>query len=77
MAAGARDDDDLALLRKLAIGSVGVSPMRSAGRLAGVVSFSNDVGRFITDEDLDAVRRLTDLAGESLGRLAPESRRGP
>ena len=69
MVARARDISDLALLRQLAIGSVGVAPVRAEGRILGVASFAKDVGRFVTDDDLGAVQRLADQAGGTLARL--------
>jgi GAF domain-containing protein len=67
--ASAADEDEAALLRRLAIGSAGVFPIRNGGRLLGVLSFSNGVGRFISDEDLSFARRLADQAGAALARL--------
>jgi hypothetical protein len=69
MVARARDISDLALLRQLAIGSVGVAPVRAEGRILGVASFAKGVGRFVTDDDLGAVQRLADQAGGTLARL--------
>lgn len=71
LVAAADDDEDLELLRRLAPGSVCVLPVRAGGRLAAVVTMGNDVGRFISDEDLDAAQRLVDAAGEALARLGP------
>ena len=68
MAATARDDDDLRLFG-LTVGSVGAVPVLARGRLVAVVSLANDVGRFISDEDLDAVEQLAGAAGEALARL--------
>jgi GAF domain-containing protein len=67
--ASAADDDEAARFRRLAIGSAGVFPVRDNGRLLGVLSFSNGVGRFISDEDLSFVERLADQAGATLARL--------
>ena len=67
--ASAADDDEAARFRRLAIGSTGVFPVRNDGRLLGVLSFSNSVGRFISDEDLSFVERLADQAGGALARL--------
>jgi GAF domain-containing protein len=67
--ASAADDDEAARLRRLAVGSVGVFPIRDNGRLLGVLSFSNGVGRFISDEDLSFVERLANKAGGALARL--------
>jgi GAF domain-containing protein/anti-sigma regulatory factor (Ser/Thr protein kinase) len=67
--ASAADDDEAARFRRLAIGSAGVFPIRDNGRLLGVLSFSNGVGRFISDEDLAFVERLADQAGGTLARL--------
>jgi len=67
--AHAGDDDEAARFRRLAMGSVGVFPIRDNGRLLGVLSFSNAVGRFISDEDLLFVERLADQAGGTLAQL--------
>jgi GAF domain-containing protein len=67
--ASAANDDEAARLRRLAVGSVGVFPISDHGRLLGVLSFSNGVGRFISDEDLSFVERLADQAGSTLARL--------
>ena len=67
--ASAADEDEAARFRRLAIGSAGVFPVRNKGRLLGVLSFSNGVGRFISDEDLSFVERLADQAGGTLARL--------
>jgi GAF domain-containing protein len=67
--AGAHDDEDVALLRKLKIGSVAASPLFGGGRLVGVLGFGNSVGRFISRDDLDAVGLLADKAGEVLGHF--------
>jgi len=67
--ASAADDDEAARLRRLAVGSAGVFPIRDNGRLLGVLSFSKGVGRFISDEDMSFVERLADQAGSSLARL--------
>jgi GAF domain-containing protein/anti-sigma regulatory factor (Ser/Thr protein kinase) len=68
--ASAADDDEAARIRRLAVGSVGVFPIRDNGRLLGVLSFSNGIGRFISDEDLSFVERLADQAGSTLARLS-------
>jgi GAF domain-containing protein len=67
--ASAADEDEAARFRRLAIGSAGAFPIRNNGRLLGVLSFSNGVGRFISDEDLSFVERLADQAGGTLTRL--------
>jgi GAF domain-containing protein len=67
--ASAANDDEAARLRRLAVGSVGVFPISDHGRLLGVLSLSNGVGRFISDEDLSFVERLADQAGSTLARL--------
>jgi GAF domain-containing protein len=67
--ASAANEDEAAQLRRLAVGSAGVFPIRHNGRLLGVLSFSNSVGRFISDEDLSFVERLADQAGGALARL--------
>jgi GAF domain-containing protein/anti-sigma regulatory factor (Ser/Thr protein kinase) len=67
--ASAANDDEAARLRRLAVGSVGVFPICDHGRLLGVLSFSNGVGRFISDEDLSSVERLADQAGSTLERF--------
>jgi GAF domain-containing protein len=66
--AGARDDKDLVLLRKVGLGSLAMVPVRAGAKVVGVLSFANSVGRFISDEDLAAARRLTDEAGKALAR---------
>ncbi len=66
--AGARDDEDLALLRKVGLGSLAVVPVRAGPRMAGVLVFANSAGRFISDEDLAAAQCLADEAGKALAR---------
>jgi anti-sigma regulatory factor (Ser/Thr protein kinase) len=66
--AGARDDKDLVLLRKVGLGSLAMVPVRAGAKVVGVLSFANSVGRFISDEDLVAARRLADEAGKALAR---------
>jgi GAF domain-containing protein len=66
--AGARDDKDLVLLRKVGLGSLAMVPVRAGAKVVGVLSFANSVGRFISDEDLAAARRLADEAGKALAR---------
>jgi GAF domain-containing protein/anti-sigma regulatory factor (Ser/Thr protein kinase) len=68
IAAGGRDDKDLVLLRKVGLGSLAMVPVRAGAKVVGVLSFANSVGRFISDEDLAAARRLTDEAGKALAR---------
>jgi hypothetical protein len=63
------DNEDAQLLRKLAVGSLGVIPVSARGQVAAVVTMVNDAGRFISDEDLGAVQRLADEAGAALARL--------
>ena len=74
VAAGTRDDEDYGLVRKLAIGSVGVLPARAGGRVVAVLSLAKDVGHFITEEDLEVARRLADDAGEAIYRTGPITR---
>jgi GAF domain-containing protein/anti-sigma regulatory factor (Ser/Thr protein kinase) len=70
--AGASDDEESRLVRKLGIGSVAVVPVQARGALVGVVSIAKDVGRFISDDDLQALQLLADQAGEALARLGSE-----
>jgi GAF domain-containing protein len=67
--ASAADADEAARLRRLAVGPVGVFPIRDRGTLLGVLSFSKSVGRFISDEDLSFVELLANEAGSTLARL--------
>jgi GAF domain-containing protein len=66
--AGARDDEELALLRKVGLGSLALVPVRAGPRVVGVLAFANSAGRFISDEDLAAAQRLADEAGKALVR---------
>jgi GAF domain-containing protein len=68
IAAGARDDEDVALLRKVGLGSLGMVPVRAGPKVLGVLSFANSVGRFISDEDLAVAQRLADEAGKAVAR---------
>ncbi len=68
IATGARDDKDLVLMRKVGLGSLAMVPVRAGARVVGVLSFANSVGRFISDDDLAAARRLADEAGKALAR---------
>jgi GAF domain/Histidine kinase-like ATPase domain len=67
--AGALDDEDIALLRRVSIGSIGVMAVRSGQAIVAVLSFANNAGRFITDDDMSALSRLTGAAGQSLACL--------
>ena len=69
--AGARDHEDLVLLRTVGIGSLAMVPVRAGRAVFGVLTFANNVGRFISDEDLAAARRLADEAGNALARTGP------
>jgi GAF domain-containing protein len=46
-------------------------PVRAGRAVFGVLTFANNVGRFISDEDLAAARRLADEAGNALARTGP------
>jgi GAF domain-containing protein len=74
--AGGRDEEDLVLLRKVGIGPIVMVPLRSEGKVAGVLSFSNNVGRFISEEDLAAAKSLADEVGNFLAAWARASRNG-
>jgi GAF domain-containing protein len=74
ISAGARDDQDLVLLRRVGLGSLAMVPVRAGRRVVGVLSFANSMGRFISDDDLGAAQRLADEAGEA---LAPGARLTP
>lgn len=71
IAAGARDHEDLVLLRRGGIGSLAMVPVRARHTVVGVLTFANSVGRFISDEDLAAAQRLADEAGNALARTGP------
>jgi len=75
--AGARDDADIALMRKLAIGSVAVVPLIGGAGVLGVVRVANSVGRFLSGADVAIVRRLADRAGATLARGGRPWRPGP
>lgn len=69
ISAGAVDDEDLALLRRASLGAVGVMPVGTEKSTLAVLSFANNVGRFISEEDLAALGHLTSTAGKALTRL--------
>ena len=70
IAAGAWGDEDVALLRKVGIGSLAMVPVRAGPKVVGVLSFANSVGRFFSDEDLAAGQRLADEAGKVWARTS-------
>jgi GAF domain-containing protein len=67
--AGAMDDEDVALIRRLALGSVGVTPVRTPAATVALLSFANSTGRFIADPDVAALEQLAAAAGTALARL--------
>lgn len=69
IAARALDEEDLALMRRLAMGAVGVTPVRTPKAMAALLSFGNSTGRFIADADLAALEQLAAAAGTALAQL--------
>ncbi len=76
IAAGARDEEDVALLRKVGIGSLAMVPVRAGPKVVGVLSFANRVGRFFAEEDLAAGQRLADEAGMAMASTGGPYRTG-
>lgn len=71
ISAGAIDEEDRVLLRRVGLGAVGVMPVLGEGAVVAVLSFGNSVGRFITDRELAALELLTATAGRALAQLGP------
>ena len=69
ISAGAIDEEDRALLHRVGLGAVGVMPVRQEGDVVAVLSFGNNVGRFINDSELASLEGLTATAGQALARL--------
>jgi GAF domain-containing protein len=68
IAAAANDAEELELLRKLGVGSVGALPVISGGKVVAAVTVANGPGRFISDDDLASVQKLAAEAGTALAR---------
>ncbi|MGH9107231.1 MAG: GAF domain-containing protein [Acidimicrobiales bacterium] len=71
IAAGVSNAEEVELLRQVGIGAVGVVPVLSKGKVVAVLSFANNVGRFVTDEELGALQWLAGEAGGALAILRP------
>lgn len=69
VSASAADEEDMALLRRIGLGSVGVMPVRAGKAIVAVISFGNNIGRFISEADISVIERLAASAGEVLTGL--------
>lgn len=83
LTAGAVDDEALKLLRTLAMGSLGVMPVRpkaDGGRVGpegagsgppvfAVLSFTKDAGKFVSEQDFAAIETLCNEAGGLIEQL--------
>ncbi|HTV10530.1 MAG TPA: GAF domain-containing protein [Acidimicrobiales bacterium] len=69
MASAARGPRDLEMLKHLGVGSVGAVPVKAGDKVVAVVTVANDPGRFINEQEVEALKRLAAAAGDSISRL--------
>lgn len=63
LAAIARDQQHLTLLRELGLGSGMVLPIQATGRVLGVITLCNALGRLVSDDEFDLAQDLAQRAG--------------